>query len=73
MAFFAATDPRRLERMARKAARLDGCVVEPPRSVAKLNCFGTTVYKGGYLIITDARDLADAAGKARGFLEEAAA
>jgi hypothetical protein len=73
MAFFAAPDPRRLERMARKAARLDGCVVEPPRSVAKLNCFGTTVYKGGYLIVTDARDLADAAGKARGFLEEAAA
>jgi hypothetical protein len=73
MAFFAATDPRALRRMARNATRLDGCIVEPPRSVAKLNCFGATVYKGGYLIVTDARDLGSAAESARRLLKEAAA
>jgi hypothetical protein len=73
MAFFAAGNPQALERMAQKAARVGGCVVEPPRSVSKLNCFGKTVYKGGYLIITDADDMAEAADKARTILLEAAA
>jgi hypothetical protein len=73
MAFFAAGDPQALARMAEKAARIPGCVVEPPRSVSKLNCFGKTVYKGGYLIITDADDMAQAADQARAILLEAAA
>jgi hypothetical protein len=73
MAFFAAADPQALARMAQKAARIPGCVVEPPRSVSKLNCFGKTVYKGGYLIITDAGDMAQAADQARAILLEAAA
>jgi hypothetical protein len=73
MAFFAASDPAALEPMAQKAARLGSCVVEPPRSVSKLDCFGTTVYKGGYLIVTDASDLAQASATARAILREAAA
>ena len=73
MAFFAAPEPAALTQMARKATRIGSCVVEPPRNVSKLVCFDTTVYKGGYLIITDARDLTEAAAKARSILVEAAA
>jgi hypothetical protein len=73
MAFFAASNPAALKPMAQKAARLGSCVVEPPRSVTKLDCFGTTVYKGGYLIVTDARDPAEASATARAILREAAA
>jgi hypothetical protein len=71
MAFFAAPNPQALKRMAERAARLGSCAVESPRHISKLECFGATVYKGGYLIVTDARDLADAADKARGLLREA--
>lgn len=73
MAFFAAPEPAALTQMARKATRIGSCVVEPPRNVSKLVCFDTTVYKGGYLIITDAVDLTEAAAKARAILVEAAA
>jgi len=70
MAFFAAPNPEALKRMAERAARLGSCAVESPRNISKLECFGAMVYKGGYLIVTDARDLADAADKARGLLRE---
>ncbi len=72
LAFFAAAEPTALTRMAQRARSLGGCVVEPPRNVTRLECFGTSVYKGGYFIITDARDLADAAAKARAIFSEVA-
>jgi hypothetical protein len=71
MAFFTAPDRRDLDRMAENAARAGHCVVEPPRTVSTLSCFGQTVYKGGYLIVTDARDLNKAAATARAILAEA--
>jgi len=72
MGFFAAAEPEALKRMAQKAASLGTCAVDPPRNVSKLDCFGALVYKGGYFIVTDARDLADAAAKARAIFAEVA-
>lgn len=72
MAFFAAAEPTVLTRMAHRVTNFGGCVVEPPRNIVKLECFGRAIYKGGYFIITDACDLADAAAKGRGILAEIA-
>jgi ATP-grasp domain len=72
MAFFAAAEPTALTRMAHRVRNLGGCVVEPPRNIVTLQCFGRSIYKGGYFIITDACDLADAAAKGRAILAEIA-
>lgn len=72
MVFFAGADPAALRRLAQRAASVGGCIVEPPQNITKLECFGTPVYKGGYLIVTDAKDLTAASATARAILSDVA-